>query len=260
MLEPRCSTDAAHIAEVFSAIQGEGVRVGERQIFLRFLECHIHCPYCDTPDQDPTKVRPKLEQTPGRRDWEVVDNPVSRAQLEAAIGRLQRHPGLHKSVSYTGGEPLWYWPMIEALAPALAALGLSAYLETDGLLPDELDRVIEHIAIVAMDVKLNWRSHDFLQREPTLAFLRRALAAPVELQLKVVLPAELDSGAFEGVLRALAAEAAGKAPLILQPVTPYGPVERGPGPEELLRIQELASRWYPDCRVVPQVHKLISQR
>ena len=39
----------ATIQEIFSGIQGEGVLVGVRQIFLRFHGCQLHCRYCDTP-------------------------------------------------------------------------------------------------------------------------------------------------------------------------------------------------------------------
>jgi len=38
----------ADIAEIFSSIQGEGLYVGRRQIFIRFCGCNLNCRYCDT--------------------------------------------------------------------------------------------------------------------------------------------------------------------------------------------------------------------
>ncbi len=256
MLTPRCTADAADLAEVFSAIQGEGVLLGERQIFVRFLECHIACNYCDTPDQNPAKMTPRLERTAGLRDWERVANPISRETLLGAIRRLQEHPGLHGWVSFTGGEPLWYWPMVRALSEALRPEGLRTYLETNGLLADELGEVAGVIDMIAMDVKLHPTRHGFLDRDATLAFLR--VARHRELLIKIVIPAKLRLEAFLPVIEALEPEAGG-AQLILQPVTPYGVVTEAPGPDEMLALQSAVNRIYPGSRVVPQVHKLIGQ-
>ncbi|MEM4195978.1 MAG: 7-carboxy-7-deazaguanine synthase QueE, partial [Methanothermobacter sp.] len=45
----------APIMEVFSSIQGEGLLLGKRQIFIRFAGCNLNCSYCDTPEsRDPS--------------------------------------------------------------------------------------------------------------------------------------------------------------------------------------------------------------
>ncbi|MBN1405468.1 MAG: 7-carboxy-7-deazaguanine synthase QueE, partial [Candidatus Omnitrophica bacterium] len=40
--------NTANVLEIFSSIQGEGIYVGERQIFIRFAGCNLNCVYCDT--------------------------------------------------------------------------------------------------------------------------------------------------------------------------------------------------------------------
>jgi len=46
---PACkAVITAPITEIFSSFQGEGPHIGERQVFVRFSHCHLHCAYCDT--------------------------------------------------------------------------------------------------------------------------------------------------------------------------------------------------------------------
>ena len=37
----------ANIVEIFSSIQGEGLYIGERHLFIRFKDCNLNCTYCD---------------------------------------------------------------------------------------------------------------------------------------------------------------------------------------------------------------------
>ena len=52
----------AWLVEVFSSLQGEGSRLGERPVFVRFGGCHRRCDYCDEPDTIPipSGARPPL--------------------------------------------------------------------------------------------------------------------------------------------------------------------------------------------------------
>ena len=96
--------------EVFSAIQGEAALVGERQVFVRLTGCNIRCAYCDQPEALDRRPGPcRIERTPGRRDWRIVDSPLPIPSLVGAVDRLcELLP--HHSVSLTGGEPLMQSP------------------------------------------------------------------------------------------------------------------------------------------------------
>lgn len=40
------------LVEIFYSVQGEGVRVGTPNIFIRFSHCNLSCDFCDTPYND----------------------------------------------------------------------------------------------------------------------------------------------------------------------------------------------------------------
>ncbi len=145
----------ASLHELFSSVQGEGLLVGERQVFIRFTRCNLDCAYCDTPAARTEPPTCRIERTPGAQDFEEVANPLSAEDVASAVKRLVRpQPGLHHSVALTGGEPLLHTDFLLELLPLIGDLGLGAYLETNGTLADELARVLPHIDTVCMDIKL----------------------------------------------------------------------------------------------------------
>jgi len=117
------------VQEIFSSIQGESTRAGQRCTFVRLAGCPVQCVYCDTPEaQDPASGR---------------DMPVEEVVKEV------RHLG-EPLVEITGGEPLVQRPAVDILAVALLEAGLPVMLETSGCLSTRgLDGRIEMV----MDVK-----------------------------------------------------------------------------------------------------------
>ena len=50
VLELENSTETEFsISEIFHSIQGEGLRAGERCVFIRMHGCSLRCSWCDTP-------------------------------------------------------------------------------------------------------------------------------------------------------------------------------------------------------------------
>lgn len=251
------------VSEVFSAIQGEAGLVGTRQVFLRMTGCNIRCAYCDQPEALERRPGPcRIEQTPGRRDWEVVESPLSPDAVVEAVERLwEAMP--HHSVSVTGGEPLMQSKRLVGLFPRLAALGMPLMAETNGTLVHGLEGLIGWLDYVSMDVKLP--SVDGERVDPSIQrrFLEMALGAGVETWVKIVVGPDTDAGELSDAV-SMVAEAASLVPgarpvIYLQPVTPFAAVTAAPTPDDVLVFQELALRLYPDVRVVPQTHKAIGQ-
>lgn len=128
----------ARISEIFHSLQGEGKYTGVPQVFVRFFGCNLRCRWCDTP--------------------QALDGPLARFQ-ESSVGEvLNEIQGLWKedchSVSVTGGEPLVQADFLKELLPQFKARGQRVYLETNGVLVEELAGVIDHVDIVSMDFKL----------------------------------------------------------------------------------------------------------
>lgn len=112
------------VLEIFSSFQGEGPRVGTREIFVRLARCDLRCAFCDTPESYPTPDGARLQLVPGGERDEIVPNPVDVAELERAIARLDDPPGLHEGITITGGEPLLHPQAVVEIAMGARALGL----------------------------------------------------------------------------------------------------------------------------------------
>jgi len=244
----------AQLAEVFSSIQGEGIYVGERQLFIRFAGCNLSCQYCDSPQALEIAPNYRFEPVSGSHKWESRGNPITSTQLVELLTMLDK-PGLHHVLSLTGGEPLLQVEFLKEFLPTVkAALKLSIYLETNGTLPEHLNEVIDLIDIIAMDIKLPsatglspyWKEHKkFLET----AYLK-------EVFVKIVVAKETKIMEIDEAARLIAAVDE-KIPLVLQPVTPHGPIKHRPGAEEILAFQATAKRKLKTVKVIPQIHKLL---
>jgi len=119
------------ISEVFESVQGEGLYLGEKQIFVRFFGCNLSCQFCDT------KLSGFFEYEPQELFEEIV---------------LYNH-NFH-SISFTGGEPLLQNNFLKKVLALTKRNGYRNYLETNGTLAGELEDTIDYLDIVAMDIKL----------------------------------------------------------------------------------------------------------
>ena len=247
----------ANLVEIFSSFQGEGPHVGASTLFVRFGECDLRCRWCDSPHTWKPAARCRIED-PARGEREL-DNPVPLAEITAAAVALD--VARHRFVSLTGGEPLLQPDAVRAAAAALRGLGPRILLETHGLATAALERAIDAIDVVSMDWKLASEVARAGARrgapreqfhEQHARFLRVARRAG-EVYVKVVVtPATRDEE-----LDALAREVAAidpQVPVVLQPVTPRGPVKKSPGPAQLLAWQARLEAVLRDVRVIPQTH------
>lgn len=248
------SPKPADLVEVFSSIQGEGLLVGRRQVFIRLYGCNLTCAYCDTVSAS-LPANCIVEGTPGRRDFLEIANPVSIDRLLALLGRWQTGwPHLHHSISFTGGEPLLHFELLQEWLPVCRTI-LPTYLETNGVLHHALNRVIDHLDYVSMDIKLPSSSGGDPLWEHHRDFLR--VASQSSVFVKIVISGQTEPWEIVRACELIAAENP-HIPLILQPMTrPDLRIE--PAPVAMLEFQELACGILTDVRIIPQTHKFIGQ-
>lgn len=221
------------INEIFYSYQGEGPYHGDAQIFIRFSGCNIKCAYCDT------------DHGCG---MDFTCDAVVKEVESIREGRK-----IH-SISITGGEPLCQFEFLRELLPKLKKKEYKIYLETNGILVEELKKLSRYVDIVAMDFKLPsctggkafWREHE--------KFLKTGLKAD-DIFVKVVFS---DGTILEDIEKAaeIIKRNAPDVKFILQPVTPFGGCE-SPSKEKINECYNVAKRSLKKVYVIPQLHKLL---
>lgn len=246
------------VVEVFSSIQGEGIHVGKRQVFLRLAGCNLSCCYCDQPEARRAPAMCLVERTPGARDFTQLANPVSVRDAAGAVLALARATR-HHAVAVTGGEPLLQTEFLAAVLPLLRRGRQVTLLETNATLPAALRVLLPVVDIVSMDLKLRSATGRRMPAKRHAACLRLAVRARVEVYAKAVITAATTPREIAAAAR-LIRRVKRAVPLILQPVSRVtGCRLRPPTPAHVLRLQECAARLLDDVRVIPQTHKMTGQ-
>ncbi len=218
----------AEISEIFESIQGEGILVGVRQLFIRFRRCNLSCSYCDTK----TSLE-CFDQINNR----ILKNPISKEYVQRLIERSTVH-----SVSLTGGEPLLYADFIRQLKSPVPL-----YLESNMTLPDAARKVKRCVHYVAGDFKLSAAINNWGEiKEKTIETFKVLKNTRKRMTFaKIVVPEKFS---FDEVLWISEQIGDYVCSIVLQPVF---------GAKNLKELMELQKRIEHDVRVVPQVHKYL---
>jgi len=221
----------AKISEIFSSLQGEGVYVGVRQLFVRFYGCNMSCVFCDT----------KADS------FETFTAP-------ALMKKILEYREPYHSLSLTGGEPLLQADFIESfLSSRKKFCKKPVYLETNGTLPRELSRVIDGVDIVAMDFKLPSSTSDTVSWPVHEKFLK--IAAKKKVFVKAVITHKTDPGYLLKMTK-IVKKIDASIPIILQPVTTPLESERITD-KSLGRFKKIIKKATGRSEVIPQMHKMM---
>ena len=213
------------IKEIFTSIQGEGPYIGQNHIFVRFCKCNLNCDYCDTDFNSKNAKTYDIYQLFNELD-----------KLNAQV------------ISLTGGEPLMDAAFLkEFLKEFKPSLNKKIYLETNGLLIEQLKEIMDYIDIIAMDIKLQSATGQPNRFSCNDEFLR--IASQKESFIKVVFDKNIIQEEIE-YCTSLAKKY--EVLLVLQPKMPL---------DEELEIEKIYNKFYEiykNIRLIPQVHKFLN--
>lgn len=116
------------VNEIFYSLQGEGVRAGTTNVFVRFAGCNLAC------DMVPS------EKSPGGFMCDTEFSSSVKMSTEEIVKRVETLTGgLACGVIFTGGEPSLQ--LDEELVRAVAERGYETCIETNGTgaIPEGLD-------------------------------------------------------------------------------------------------------------------------
>lgn len=223
----------AKISEIFDSIQGEGPYIGYRQLFIRFCGCNLLCDYCDT----------EFDQGEVYTCSELLEK-VKTYDLKS----------IH-SVSLTGGEPLLHYGFLKEFLPELKKIGVKIYLETNGTICKPLEQLIDLVDIIAMDIKVDSTSKigDLFAKHDK--FLEVSTGKGEDVFAKLVFDENLKTFEIDESVRLVKKY---HVPLILQPKMNGNEV--GVSHDKIMEIFNKFTSFYPNTRMIGQVHKFFDIR
>ncbi len=244
--------DAA-IIEIFSSYQGEGMHVGERQLFIRFQDCELSCKFCDTPLTFVPNKFCRLESPAFSKKYQHLPNPITQETLHKIVSSFE-----DDTVVLTGGEPLQKVYFLREWLPEFRIQhpDKKIMVETAGVHFGEFIELAEWIDIVSMDIKLPsstgmhpwWREHE--------AFLKAVLKTNPrkEQYIKNVISNETEEKDVRKAMDLIAAMDA-TIPVILQPASLYGRFRAIPTIDQIAHWETMMKKALKNIRIIPQIHK-----
>lgn len=227
----------APIIEIFSSFQGEGLLIGQRQIFVRFAGCNLNCNYCDTNDS-------KSEKSGKLMTPQEVANEINKLMTPDC-----------RAISFTGGEPSLYPEFISQVSKDF---DLDIMLETNGTLPDNIDS-IEKLDMVSLDIKLPEHFDGDFDEEifsNEIESLNLLMAKCINVYCKVVILPSTKIKSFQGVIKKLSDNISSKSSLqiIIQPSSPLD--EWKDLNFKLFEFSEIVGQYF-EVLTIPQIHKIL---
>ncbi len=210
------------VKEIFSSVQGEGLYVGEKQLFIRFCGCNLKCGYCDTD----YSIRDAKNYTPIE-----LANIVNGDSTEV--------------VSLTGGEPLLNEEFLIEFISLLK--NKKVYLETNGTLFSS--KIFALCDVIAGDIKLKSVTGEVNKFDLNEKFFDLATKSGAEVFIKVVFDNKITDFEIDEVVKIASKN---NLTIILQPKMPIE--------APFYDVFEKFYKKYKLVRLICQTHKFLNLR
>lgn len=236
----------ARVSEIFTSIEGEGIFVGKKTLFIRFSGCHLKCRWCDT------KYALPLDSGTDYQIDEIKDLIIKELQ-----------PFTYK-VNFTGGEPLLQTEAVIELADFIKKqTNLKTYMESSCFDSELFSKVLPYIDICKVEFKtddskvVEDEEYDNLLLNE-IRCLELAVESNKATYIKIVVTNSTNLESFKNLVYNISEKIKPSdiLGLIIQPS--FG-IDQ-PTVNKLLDTYDIVQPMFPEVRIIPQLHKEIGAR
>jgi 7-carboxy-7-deazaguanine synthase len=236
----------ARVSEIFTSIEGEGIFVGKKTLFIRFSGCYLKCRWCDT------KYALPLDSGTDYQIDEIKDLIIKELR-----------PFTYK-VNFTGGEPLLQTEAVIELADFIKKhTNLKTYMESSCFDSELFSKVLPYIDICKVEFKtddskvVEDEEYDNLISNE-IKCLELAVESNKATYIKIVVTNSTNLESFKNLVYNISKKIKPSDILgfIIQPS--FG-IDQ-PTVNKLLDTYDIVQPMFPEVRIIPQLHKEIGAR
>jgi 7-carboxy-7-deazaguanine synthase len=236
----------ARVSEIFTSIEGEGIFVGKKTLFIRFSGCHLKCRWCDT------KYALQLDSGTDYQINEIKDLIIKELQ-----------PFTYK-VNFTGGEPLLQTEAVIELADFVKKqTNVKTYMESSCFDSELFSKVLPYIDICKIEFKtddsrvVEDEEYDNLILNE-IKCLELAVESNKATYIKIVVTNSTNLESFKNLVYNISEKIKPSdiLGLIIQPS--FG-IDQ-PTVNKLLDTYDIVQPMFPEVRIIPQLHKEIGAK
>lgn len=236
----------ARVSEIFTSIEGEGIFVGKKTLFIRFSGCHLKCRWCDT------KYALQLDSGTDYQIDEIKDLIIKELQ-----------PFTYK-VNFTGGEPLLQTEAVIELADFVKKqTNVKTYMESSCFDSELFSKVLPYIDICKIEFKtddskvVEDEEYDNLILNE-IKCLELAVQSNKATYIKIVVTNSTNLESFKNLVYNISEKIKPSdiLGLIIQPS--FG-IDQ-PTVNKLLDTYDIVQPMFPEVRIIPQLHKEIGAK
>lgn len=236
----------ARVSEIFTSIEGEGIFVGKKTLFIRFSGCHLKCRWCDT------KYALPLDSGTDYQIDEIKNLIIKELQ-----------PFTYK-VNFTGGEPLLQTQAVIELADFIKKqTNLKTYMESSCFDSELFSKVLPYIDICKIEFKtddskvVEDEEYDNLLLNE-IRCLELAIESNKATYIKIVVTNSTNLESFKNLVYNISKKIKPSDILgfIIQPS--FG-IDQ-PTVNKLLDTYDIVQPMFPEVRIIPQLHKEMGAR
>lgn len=236
----------ARVSEIFTSIEGEGIFVGKKTLFIRFSGCHLKCRWCDT------KYALPLDSGTEYQMNEIEDLIIRELQ-----------PFTYK-VNFTGGEPLLQTDAVIKLADFIKKqTNLKTYIESSCFDSELFSKVLPYIDICKIEFKTddskvveNEVYDSLLLNE--IKCLELAVESNKTTYIKIVVTNSTNLESFKNLVYNISKKIR-PSDIVGFIIQPSHGVDQ-PTVNKLLDTYDIVQPMFPEVRIIPQLHKEIGAR